>query len=418
MEVTLPHSLSETKSRLLAWASTFPYCAFLENCDQTVDQYGQFELILGVGKKDAQTFTTWDQLQLQTDCWLMGIFPYELKHKFEARASSHLAPLVDFPEVALFVPQVVILIRRGGKSAYIVGEEEWGIEGITHPIATAPASNESPEFRALTDRPTYISTVNRIKEQIKDGDFYEMNLAQAYVADHHLPDPAWIYQQLTEISPVPFASFIRYDHQYLICASPERFLKHYNRQLVSQPIKGTAPRGDDQESDEKYKQELRNSIKEQAENVMIVDLTRNDLYRSSIPHTVEVPSLFEIQSFPQVHQMVSTITGMKLPDLSWQQVIEQTFPPGSMTGAPKVKVMEAIDQYEPCARGIYAGSVGYISPKGDFDLNVIIRSLVYDDMAKQLCYHVGGAITYDSDPIREYEETLVKAKAIQLLFKK
>jgi para-aminobenzoate synthetase component 1 len=185
--------------------------------------------------------------------------------------------------------------------------------------------------------------------------------------------------------------------------------------LVTQPIKGTRKRGITSEEDAALKQELFESEKERAENVMIVDLARNDLYRSSEVNSVEVPHLFEVKSFPQVHHLVSTITGRKRPDLTAWEVIGHAFPPGSMTGAPKVSACDWIDHYERSRRGIYAGSIGYFSPTGDFDLNVVIRTLIYQADSQVLSYHVGGAITYDSDPEAEYEETLVKAKAIAQL---
>jgi para-aminobenzoate synthetase component 1 len=198
----------------------------------------------------------------------------------------------------------------------------------------------------------------------------------------------------------------------VLCASPERFLQKQGERLISQPIKGTAKRGQTPEEDAARITHLRTSEKEQAENVMIVDLTRNDLHRSCITGSVEVPYLFEIQTFPTVHQMVSTVTGQVQPGLAWQQVVANTFPPGSMTGAPKVKAMELIRRYEGRARGAYAGSLGYCTPDGDFDLNVVIRSIVWDSASGKLSYHVGGAITYDSTPEAEYEETLLKALAI------
>jgi para-aminobenzoate synthetase component 1 len=215
---------------------------------------------------------------------------------------------------------------------------------------------------------------------------------------------------------VPFAAYIRLRDWHLISASPERFLRRQGDLLVSQPIKGTAPRGATPAEDKTLAWQLRHSLKEQAENVMIVDLTRNDLNRCCETDSVRVPHLFEIQTFPTLHQMVSTITGRLRPGLGWQEILAMTFPPGSMTGAPKVRVMELIDAFEPGARGVYAGSVGYVTPAGDFDTNVIIRTLVYDRAAGHLCYQVGGAITYDSDPAQEYAETQVKAAVMRALF--
>jgi para-aminobenzoate synthetase component 1 len=207
------------------------------------------------------------------------------------------------------------------------------------------------------------------------------------------------------------------EDKFLLCASPERYLKKENQQLISQPIKGTWQRNHESDAgDASYKEALYNSKKDRAENVMVVDLVRNDLSKICEEGTVKVDELFGIYTFPQVHQMISTISGTMRNDLHWVDAIEATFPMGSMTGAPKKRVMELIDQYEKTKRGIYSGAVGYVKPNGDFDFNVVIRSLMYNEANHYLSYQVGGGITFYSDPELEYEECLLKAQGIKRLF--
>lgn len=201
-----------------------------------------------------------------------------------------------------------------------------------------------------------------------------------------------------------------------MCASPERYLFKDGVKVLSQPIKGTARRDADVTIDSQIKQELRNSIKDQAENVMIVDLVRNDLARSCETGSVHVDELFGIYSFPQVHQMISTVSGELKPGVPFTNAIHYSFPMGSMTGAPKIKVMELIELYEQQRRELFSGTVGYINPEGDFDFNVVIRSLFYNAATQYLSYQTGGAITYDSDPMKEWEEMRLKAWALERIF--
>lgn len=392
--------------------SGFHYAAIFENCESKVDKYGEYEFIIAVANADTQTFTTWESLSKSSDIWRVGILPYELKQLFEATLTTSKKVEIPFPEVAFFVPQCIILQKKGENSLEILGQK-----AIAQAIFSAVENIDTPtiisDFEANFSKENYIETIEKLQAHIKEGDCYEINLAQRFLSKVHSFSPATVYAQLRKHSQVPFATFIKWEEKHLLCASPERFLKLNKNNIVSQPIKGTAARGKNAQEDMQYKAYLQNSLKEQAENVMIVDLTRNDLYRSTEINSVKVPYLFEIQSFSTVHQLVSTIVGKKRTDITWANVIAHTFPPGSMTGAPKVRTAQLIDKYETVARGIYAGSAGYISPENDFDFNVIIRSIVYDKQQALLSYHVGGAITYDSVPEEEYAETLLKAAAIR-----
>ncbi len=400
------------KEKLLHWAQQFPHALYLDSCGSDSDRYGRYELLVGVGRGNA--IRSWEELSSSQGQWLLGGLPYELKQRFEPHLRQTNTESIAFPEVAFFVPETVIYIPKGESYLYIEGKyPDW--EKILQQ-ETQPAPQAKPDFQSNFTPSAYLDTVGQLREHIAAGDFYEINLSQQYTAEVVLENPAALFQKLVSISPTPFSAFFRFEEKYLLCASPERFLQQQGRQLLTQPIKGTAPRDTNPAIDEANKQALLDSEKERAENVMIVDLSRNDLYRSSEINSVEVPYLFDIQSFPQVHQMISSITGLRQEALSPFDVLAHTFPAGSMTGAPKVMVMNMIDQYEGIQRGLYAGSVGYFQPNGDFDLNVVIRSLIYDATAQKLCYQVGGAITYDSDPQAEYEETLVKARGIKQLF--
>jgi para-aminobenzoate synthetase component 1 len=225
-------------------------------------------------------------------------------------------------------------------------------------------------------------------------------------------DPLQTYLALNERSAMPFSVFQRVYNQYLLCASPERFLKKTGLQLISQPIKGTARRGASPAEDAEIIKRLKNDEKEIAENMMIVDLVRNDLARSAVTGSVQVEEMFGVYTFPRLHQMISTISAVLRPGVSFTDAIKYAFPMGSMTGAPKIKAMELIDNYEDIRRGLYSGAVGYISPGGDFDFNVIIRSILYNETQRYVSFQVGSAITYDAVGEYEYDECLLKAKAM------
>jgi para-aminobenzoate synthetase component 1 len=253
-----------------------------------------------------------------------------------------------------------------------------------------------------------------LKQHIQSGDIYEINFCQEFFSEATQFNPLETYINLKQFSPTPFSAYYRSNHHYLICASPERFLMKKGNEVISQPIKGTIKRGTDIVEDEKLKKQLKNDEKERAENIMIVDLVRNDLSRIAKEGSVKVNELCKIYSYPQLHQMISTISAKVDKQLDFTEIIKACFPMGSMTGAPKIKAMELIEKYESFKRGLFSGSVGYITPEGDFDFNVVIRSLFYNSVNHYLSFMVGSAITAKSDPEKEYEECLLKAKGILL----
>jgi para-aminobenzoate synthetase component 1 len=279
------------------------------------------------------------------------------------------------------------------------------------------SSIEQRATNIITPRITkeiYLKTIEQLKKHILRGDCYEINFCQEFYATNVTINPLETYQKLAEISPNPFSCFYKLEDKFLLCASPERYIKKQGTQIISQPIKGTFKRNvHNPEIDIANKNALQNSSKDKAENVMVVDLVRNDFSKICTEASVKVDELFAVYTFPQVYQMISTISGTVAPHTNFANVLAATFPMGSMTGAPKQKVMELTEQYEQTKRGIYSGCVGYIAPNKDFDFNVVIRSIMYNAQNQYLSYQVGGGITYNSHAESEYEECLLKAEAMR-----
>ena len=315
------------------------------------------------------------------------------------------------PEIVLQVQQdsIRIGVLRGDPED--IWEQIRGVS-VSDALALGPVV-----FQPRFTRDDYLSTIAALQRHILLGDCYEINFCQEFYAQPAGFDPFAAWQRLSQASPNPFSAFYRLDEHYLLCASPERFLKKSGDALFSQPIKGTASRAPgDREADRRSGEDLYRSAKDRAENVMVVDLVRNDLSKICIPGSVEVRELFGVYAFPQVFQLISTITGTLEPGLDWTAAIEASFPMGSMTGAPKNRVVQLIAQYERSCRGIFSGAVGYVNPEGDFDFNVVIRSLLYNSETQYLSYQVGSGITFYSDPAAEYEECLLKAAGIKKIF--
>jgi para-aminobenzoate synthetase component I len=263
-------------------------------------------------------------------------------------------------------------------------------------------------------RRAYLTTIERLREHIHRGDCYEINFCQEFFAEDTTIDPLHVYQSLNAASPTPFSAYYKINDKYLLCASPERYMKKEEDIIISQPIKGTGKRDlTDREADERNRAALYKSEKDRSENIMVVDLVRNDLSKICVEGTVRVEELFGIYSFPQVHQMISTVSGKLKDNLEFIEIVRSTFPMGSMTGAPKRKVLELIEQNEKTKRGIFSGSIGYISPDGNFDFNVVIRSILYNKTNQYVCYLVGSGITFYSNAVAEYEECMLKAEAIR-----
>ncbi|MFD0792835.1 anthranilate synthase component I family protein [Mucilaginibacter litoreus] len=411
-------NINSFKQKALHWALTFDTCCYMDSHD-FITPYSKFDTIIAVGRKTSvkanagNAFKQLAAFRAANTGWVMGFLGYDLKNEIEALQSQNTDHL-SFPDLYFFVPQIIATIK--GDAVEITGNDTDSWQEIENFDPVLNTNLNPVSFQQRFTRDEYTDTVEQIKSHIVRGDIYVTNFCQEFFSEHTEIDPLHVYNKLRAISPTPFSSFFKWDGNYIICASPERFLAKRGNKIISQPIKGTARRDNNAAVDQNLINELRNHPKELQENVMIVDLVRNDLTRSAVPGTVETEELYGIQSFAQVHQMVSTVVCDKREDLSDVEAIKKTFPMGSMTGAPKVSAMTLMEHYERSKRGAYSGAIGYFSPDGDFDFNVVIRSLLYNSVSKYLSFHVGSAITYHADAEKEYEECLLKAKAIFEVF--
>ncbi len=403
------------KQQALQWAAMFDVSVCL-NSNGFTDPYSKFETLIAVGVKDeiqCRSGNFFEQLAFfrqKHGAWVLGYFTYDLKNETESLTSENPDNL-QFPELYFFAPQHILLIKNNTVEV-ISDEKEAILIAINKQKVKDLTAKKNINIQSRFTRQEYIKTIETIQQHIIRGDIYETNFCQEFYAENAIIDPLLIYTELSKISPSPFSCFFKLYNHNILSASPERFLAKRGNQLISQPIKGTAKRSADPTEDDALKQTLKHHPKEQQENVMIVDLVRNDLTRSAKPGTVKVDELFGIYTFEQVHQMISTILCEKDENISDIEAIKNTFPMGSMTGAPKINAMRLMEKYERTKRGVYSGAVGYFSPDGDFDFNVVIRTLLYNANNQYLSFQVGGAITHSSDPEKEYEECLLKAKAI------
>lgn len=333
---------------------------------------------------------------------------YDLKNQLEKLQSNH-PNHIGFDDLIAFVPEQLLVIDAQGNCVFGV---ELAQQLLHQQLTLTDAPHQPINVQAKVNKAQYLSDVEHIRQHILEGDVYELNYCTEFYRTNACINPYQVYEQLKCKSPVPFGAFFKWDKKYLLCASPERFITKLGNKVYSQPIKGTTPRSANEAEDEAQKQHLLNSEKERAENLMIVDLVRNDLARTAQTGTVVVDELFGIYSFKQVHQMISTVSAKPKQEVSGVEVIKNAFPMGSMTGAPKIMAMKLIEQYEQTQRGLYSGAVGYFAPNGNFDLNVVIRSLQFNAQTNYLSFEVGSAITYDSQGEQEYEECLLKASAM------
>ena len=362
-----------------------------------------------------KSFDALKKLYEEKKDWLFGFLSYDLKNEIENLSSGNVDE-VDFPQIHFFQPKYVLIVRNNKIKIHFLPEvsSEEEVENLFYEILESQslAINHRTlvELENKISREEYIQTISQIKNHIQRGDIYEMNFCMEFFAEDAEINPWEVFLKLNESSRAPFSAFCKMNDKYLMCASPERFLKKEGKKIISQPIKGTGRRGGNTEEDFLQKGKLANSIKDKSENVMIVDLVRNDLSRTC--DNVKADELFGIYSFKQWHQMISTVSGEMKDGIHFTDVIKNSFPMGSMTGAPKLSAMKLIEQYEKTNRGLYSGAVGYITPEGDFDFNVVIRSILYNSSSNYLSFMVGSAITANSIPEEEYEECLLKAKGM------
>lgn len=407
---------------MLNWSKQFSILIFLDSNNYT-NQYSKYECMLAAGAHHvihaANGLDAVNEYHTVEKDWLFGHISYDYKNSLESLLVSNHPDNVGFQPLYFFQPETVCYITTAKNELVIetigVNPDNIYNQIIEADIVQVP-SVPTVQFLQTTTRDKYLNTVNQLREHIRNGDCYEINYCNENYAEGVVLNPLDVFCALNAISRAPFAAYYRNEGKYLMCASPERYVCKNGSDIISQPIKGTARRGVDEEQDNAAKDALYSSIKDRAENVMITDLVRNDLARSCETGSIKVNELFGIYTFPQVHQMISTITGTLKQGTPFTDVLKYSFPMGSMTGAPKVKVMQLVEQYEDVSRGLYSGTVGYITPSGDFDFNVVIRSLFYNEATQYLAYQAGGAITYDSTAEAEWDEMRLKAWAMERIF--
>ncbi len=404
---------------MLNWANRFNIFCFLDNhhyklahhsveCLLAAGSWRQLQCASGTALDEFHSFSK------QENDWIFGHLGYDLKNETE-NMTSFKEDHIQFPDLFFYIPEIIIQLSEQNIS---IGVREGNALEVFNQIMNSPKVMTSRLVQASIQnrfsQSDYINVIRQLQQHILRGDCYEINFCQEFYDDDIEIDPLSIFWSLSKASPNPFSAFYRLHDKYLLCASPERYLKRVGEHIYSQPIKGTWQRDLlNKDRDVENKKLLQQSSKERSENVMVVDLVRNDLSKVCVEGSVLVEELFGVYSFPQVHQLISTIKGTLKQGIEPVDIIRASFPMGSMTGAPKRRVLELIEEYERTKRGLFSGALGYISPTGDFDFNVVIRSILYNSTASYLSFQTGSGITFYSDPENEYEECLLKAQAIK-----
>ncbi|WP_445732309.1 anthranilate synthase component I family protein [Mariniflexile sp.] len=425
MRTTYIHKVEDSeafKHQLLMWSQQFDDVVWLDS-NNYQQNHSKYDAVLAVDAfTSIQTdfHNAFEQLkdyQSITKDWIFGYLTYDLKNDVEP-LRSHNHDGLEFSDLYFFQPKKLFFFKGNQVEIHyfkmVDDEFETDLKAIKliHP-STHQLINDSVKIKLRIHKEDYFEKINNMLAHIHRGDIYEANFCQEFYAENTQINPLETYNKLNGISNPPFATFLKCNDKYVLSASPERYLKKEGNTVISQPIKGTTKRSFDKVEDEQLKTELLKNEKERSENIMIVDLVRNDLSKTAIKGSVEVEELCKIYTFDQVHHMISTVKSKVESNTNPVDIIKSTFPMGSMTGAPKISAMKIIEALEETKRGIYSGAVGYFSPSGDFDFNVVIRSILYNETKKYVSYSVGGAITAKSDPLKEYEECLVKAKAMR-----
>ncbi|MBK9190960.1 MAG: anthranilate synthase component I family protein [Crocinitomicaceae bacterium] len=345
--------------------------------------------------------------------FIFGCLTYDLKNTIEPTLKSSNNDLIQFPLIHFFVPEHLVEFKNNVWEFY--GDEtKNAFEKLTALPELQQGKVTNPVL--LTEKTTkeeYIQHVNKIKSEIQYGNIYELNYCVNFEAEQTELNSSAVFQKLQSLTNAPFSVYLNTEEHAVLCASPERFIKKENNKIISQPIKGTARRSQNKEEDIQIKEELRINPKERSENIMITDLVRNDLSKIAVKNSVQTEELCGVYTFKTVHQLISTISCETDPKINFSSVIKALFPMGSMTGAPKIAAMKIAEETEKFKRGLYSGSIGYIRPNGDFDFNVVIRSILHNKKSKTISCSVGSAITINSDPEKEYEECLLKLNALK-----
>jgi para-aminobenzoate synthetase component 1 len=416
----------DLKKCLLYWSNNASVALWLDSNDYE-QNYSSFDAVLVVDEfTSIQTdyknaLEKLKEYQSVTQDYIFGYLSYDLKNDTENLSSNNFDGL-QFDDLFFFQPQKIIFLKGNTLEfqylKMIDDEIDLDFETILNNTSIVSSLESDINIKLRIHKDEYYEKVHKILEHIHRGDIYEANFCQEFYAEDCELDPVRAYLDLNEISEPPFATFLKKEHHFLASASPERYLKKEGNKIISQPIKGTAKRLVSTIDDKKIAADLHRDEKERAENIMIVDLVRNDLARTAKKGSVSVEELCKVYSFKQVHQLISTVTSEIKEDIHPVDVIKDSFPMGSMTGAPKISAMKIIEALEETKRGLYSGAIGYFTPDGDFDFNVVIRSILYNAQNKYVSFSVGGAITSKSIPEKEYEECLLKAKAMKMVLTK
>lgn len=400
-------SLEIFQSKLLHWADQFSTFCYLDS-NQCADRYGRFDFLIGV---DALEHYTMEDLEdIYREIFLMGYFGYIS----DSSIPYSLNEFIPFEKSYFFRPRYIIYGYEGrvyfNRNYSEMMEIVSQIETIT---VTFPKNTAPLQFQHITTQEEYLNNVKTIQHKIRKGYFYQLNYCIELQAENVLLHPIASYIQTNKETKAPMSALLKMGEKYVLSYSPERYMTKRQDTMIAQPMKGTARRNlSDTILDEEIKLTLENDPKERAENTMIVDLIRHDMTPYTAVGSIQVDELCQVYSYPAVHQMISTISARLIDDMDTIPALLCTLPAGSMTGAPKKEVISHISEVENFCRNIYSGNIGYIDTEGDYDFNVVIRTLEYDAHTHRASIHVGSAITLQSIPEQEYEECLLKADSI------
>ncbi len=416
-------STDNFKTKLLMWAQQSETIIWLDS-NKYNQKYSSFDCVLAIDEFTSiktdyhNAFYKLKEYQSNTKDYIFGYISYDAKNDVEKLTSNNFDGL-GFDDLYFFQPKKLIFIKDNtiefNYLKMIDNQIYTDFEIIKKQSKINIEIQNNINIKLRIHKDEYHKKINDILEHIHRGDIYETNFCQEFYAENTTINPLNVYNHLNEISESPFATFLKIEDKYLLSATPERYIKKEEEKVISQPIKGTAKRLLSKVDDDKIAFNLSRDEKEYSENIMIVDLIRNDLSKTAKKGTVQVEELCKIHSFKQVHQLVSTVVSEVDKKTHPVDIIRNTFPMGSMTGVPKISALKIIEKLEETKRGLYSGTVGYFTPNEDFDFNVIIRSILYNEEKKYISYSVGGAITAKSTSEKEYEECLLKAKAMKFV---
>lgn len=409
------------KKQLLQWASQFEQLVWLDS-NNYPDSDNTYEAILAVDASNSfQAGSLEDLKAYRKNCkdWLFGYMAFDAASDLNLQVKSRQEnKTLEFSKMHFFQPKKIFFVHKDfveiSYLSAIASEIEVDWEFI---LSASPVEQPQLDLNLVLhprlSKQEYLEKIYEVQEYIAAGEIEEINFCQEFYAQVKLENPLAVYAYLNEISSTPFATYLRIGDQYALCASPERYLKNQAGKIITQPIKGTAKRKQDAKEDEEIKYALEHDEKELTENRIVTEMVYKEMQTIAEEGSLELTELCKLYSFKQVHQLISTVVCNLHADLDVVDAIAATYPMGSMTGIPKSNSLKLIGALENFDRGLYSGSIGYFSPEGDFDFNVVIRSILYNSTNQYLSFAAGGAITNLSDPEKEYEETRVKTKAME-----